>query len=436
MRRLARLAVNVGTGVCVLGLGKAHALAHDYAFTGTSRFAWSLGFVLALVLAAYGFGIPDLPRTRRSAMLSAVGATAVATASISVIQLFAGDALLPRAVVFGSALVLVPWYVLCTRVTGDARSRAEDRDRIVLVGDVDEADTLRAELDRAPERHALVAAAVSPADVALVDPPRLPLVELVASVRATVLVLSRGAQSDEDVVLQAARLHETGMRVRTLSLFYEQWLGKLPVAELERVSLLFDVGELHAPGYARVKRLFDLALGAAGAAALVVSVPVVAVLNLAGNRGPLLFRQRRVGRDGSEFSIVKFRTMRSSGGAPTVEHDPRVTAFGRVLRRSHLDELPQVLNILRGELSVVGPRPEQPHLVAELSAKLPFYRLRHLVRPGLTGWAQVKYQYAGTDVEALEKLQYEFFYLRRQSLALDVRIVGRTVRSVIGRDGR
>ena len=119
-----------------------------------------------------------------------------------------------------------------------------------------------------------------------------------------------------------------------------------------------------------------------------------------------------------------------------MEHDPRVTAFGRVLRRSHLDELPQVLNILRGELSVVGPRPEQPHLVAELSAKLPFYRLRHLVRPGLTGWAQVKYQYAGTDVEALEKLQYQFFYLRRQCLALDVRIVGRTVRSVIGRDGR
>jgi lipopolysaccharide/colanic/teichoic acid biosynthesis glycosyltransferase len=123
-------------------------------------------------------------------------------------------------------------------------------------------------------------------------------------------------------------------------------------------------------------------------------------------------------------------------GDPTAEDDPRVTRFGRVLRRSHLDELPQVLNILRGELSVVGPRPEQPHLVSELSAKLPFYRLRHLVRPGLTGWAQVKYRYAGTDVEALEKLQYEFFYLRRQSLALDVRIVGRTLRSVIGRDGR
>ena len=342
---------------------------------------------------------------------------------------------------FGSASVLVPRYVLWARVAGDARSRAAERDRVLLVGDFDEVDTLRAELDRAPEHHAVIAAAITPEAAALTDPPRLPLVDAAATVRATVLVLSRRAQSDEDVVLQAARLHETGVRVRTLSLFYEQWLGKLPVVELERVSLLFDVGEVHFPA-TRVKRLFDLCLGAAGFAALVLVTPVVALANLAGNRGPLWYRQPRIGRDAEPFSILKFRTMRTvdpagdPAGDPTTVDDPRVTPFGGVLRRLHLDELPQVVNILRGELSVVGPRPEQPHLVAELSAKLPFYRLRHLVRPGLTGWAQVKYRYAGTDVEALEKLQYEFFYLRRQSLGLDVRIVGRTLRSVIGRDGR
>ena len=138
--------------------------------------------------------------------------------------------------------------------------------------------------------------------------------------------------------------------------------------------------------------------------------------------------------------MLKFRTM--SGSAPdhatdwTAEHDTRVTPFGRMLRRIHLDELPQVVNVLRGDLSIVGPRPEQPQVVAELVDKIPFYRLRHLVRPGLTGWAQVKYQYAGTEAETLEKLQYEFFYLRRQSLALDLRIVGRTLRSVVMREGR
>jgi lipopolysaccharide/colanic/teichoic acid biosynthesis glycosyltransferase len=120
----------------------------------------------------------------------------------------------------------------------------------------------------------------------------------------------------------------------------------------------------------------------------------------------------------------------------TVADDARVTPFGRVMRRVHLDELPQVVNVLRGELSLVGPRPEQPELVKELDAKIPFYGIRHLVRPGLTGWAQVKYPYAASTAETLEKLQYEIFYLRRQSLGLDLRIVARTLRTVVGREGR
>ena len=120
----------------------------------------------------------------------------------------------------------------------------------------------------------------------------------------------------------------------------------------------------------------------------------------------------------------------------TADDDPRVTRFGAWLRRTHLDELPQVVNILRGDLSIVGPRPEQPHYVEELTEKIPFYNLRHLVRPGLTGWAQVKYRYGASHADALEKLQYEFYYLRHQGLALDLRIIGRTLRSVVGRDGR
>jgi lipopolysaccharide/colanic/teichoic acid biosynthesis glycosyltransferase len=183
-----------------------------------------------------------------------------------------------------------------------------------------------------------------------------------------------------------------------------------------------------------------VALGAAGTLVLALVTPVVLVTNQFGNQGPLLYRQTRVGKNGEAFSILKFRTMRPTpeglSNEWTGEDDPRITPVGHVLRRSHLDELPQVVNILRGELSVVGPRPEQPHYVAELSEKLPFYGMRHLVRPGLTGWAQVKYGYAGDERDALEKLQYEFFYLRRQSVGLDLRIVGRTLRSVIGGDGR
>jgi lipopolysaccharide/colanic/teichoic acid biosynthesis glycosyltransferase len=120
----------------------------------------------------------------------------------------------------------------------------------------------------------------------------------------------------------------------------------------------------------------------------------------------------------------------------TAEDDPRITPFGRWLRRTHLDELPQAVNILRGDLSIVGPRPEQPRYVEELIEKIPFYNLRHLVRPGLTGWAQVKYPYGASQADALEKLQYEFYYLRHQGLALDARILLRTIRHVVGRAGR
>ncbi|HEV3497996.1 MAG TPA: sugar transferase, partial [Actinomycetes bacterium] len=170
-------------------------------------------------------------------------------------------------------------------------------------------------------------------------------------------------------------------------------------------------------------------------------LPLVWLGNRLANRGPLLYRQPRVGKGGREFEILKFRTMRAAGegSAPSVwtaEDDPRITPFGAWLRKTHLDELPQVVNILRGDLSVVGPRPEQPQYVGELETKIPFYRLRHLVRPGLTGWAQVKYPYGASEGDALEKLQYEFFYLRHQSLSLDVRITARTLRSVLGRGGR
>jgi lipopolysaccharide/colanic/teichoic acid biosynthesis glycosyltransferase len=192
--------------------------------------------------------------------------------------------------------------------------------------------------------------------------------------------------------------------------------------------------------YARGKRILDLTLALLGFVPFMLAVPIVWLVNRFQNQGPLFFRQARIGKGGDPFTIVKFRTMRPDADRLldewTRENDPRITPFGRVLRRTHLDELPQVLNVLRGELAIVGPRPEQPTYVEELREKLPFYDLRHLVRPGLTGWAQVKYGYAADERDALEKLQYDFWYLRHQSWRLDLRIVGRTLRSFLGAQGR
>ncbi|MGH9181741.1 MAG: sugar transferase, partial [Acidimicrobiales bacterium] len=377
--------------------------------------------------------------SRRAAVGAALTSTSAASIGISLLQLAAGSAVLPRFVVFSSALVLLPFLVLCATLAQDGRARAVHRDRIVVVAGVDEGINVVDDLSENPERPAELVALLAPESARSTDPRSQPLVEAVRAAAATTLVLDRSAQADDSIVAQAAVLHESGTRVRTLSLFYEEWLGKLPVSELERVSLMFDIGELHRARYGRMKRMLDAGLALAGLMVLVAVMPFVLVGNLVGNRGSLFFRQDRVGKGGRVFEIVKFRTMAPGAPGPaewTGARDPRITPFGAWLRRSHLDELPQVLNVLRGQLSVVGPRPEQPHYVEQLEGKIPFYRLRHLVRPGLTGWAQVKYPYGADETDAIEKLQYEFYYLRHQRLSLDFRVIGRTLRTVIGRTGR
>ncbi|MEA2703505.1 MAG: hypothetical protein QOD63_1450 [Actinomycetota bacterium] len=439
MRRLARPLLVLGTIVVVLGLSKAHATAHGYDFTASFRFFWSLAYIALLVLAAYGAGLPELPRTRRSALLVALSSTTAAALGLSVLQLVLGSPLLPRFVILGTTALLVPYLVLLSALARDGAARDGQRDRVVAVAGLDEGIHLGDELDAHPERPAVLACVLSP-EAAAAGPGTHPVIEAVRASRATALVLDRAAQNDDSIVAQAAELHEAGLRVRTLSLFYDQWLGKLPLSELERVSLLFDIGELHRARYGRVKRILDTVAAAGGTVVLVAAVPVVWFGNRLGNKGPLLYRQTRVGKGGREFEIVKFRTMipaaAGAGSDWTTEDDPRITPFGAWLRRTHLDELPQVVNILRGDLSMVGPRPEQPRYVEELEGKIPFYRLRHLVRPGLTGWAQVKYPYGATEADALEKLQYEFYYLRHQGLGLDMRIIGRTLRAVVQRRGQ
>lgn len=440
MRRLARLCMVAGIAATVLGLSKLHAVRHGYVFHGSFRFGWALTYAALLGVAAYAAGLPDLTRRHRLLMPS-IAAVSSAAVAISLAQLAVGSAVLPRVVVFGSAVLLVPWFVLCGMVCSNGRIREETRDRVIVVGGHDEAETLRLDLDDGAERPGRLVAVLPVAVAAGRGDGAEPLVARTRADHASVVVLSRAAQDEERIVEQAALLHESGLRVRTLAKFYEDWLGKLPIPELERVSLMFDIRELHRDRYARLKRVLDLTLAIPGFVALAGVLPFVLLGNAIANRGPLFYRQERVGRDGERFRILKLRTMRAGDGAGpydewTTEDDPRITAFGRLLRRTHLDELPQVVNILHGDLSVVGPRPEQPHYVEELTGKIPFYALRHLVRPGLTGWAQVKFGYAGDERDALEKLQYDFFYLRHQGLGLDLRIIGRTLRELVGRGGR
>jgi lipopolysaccharide/colanic/teichoic acid biosynthesis glycosyltransferase len=427
-----------GVAGLVAAMSKIHAAENGYDYTNSPRLAWSVALVALIVLTAYGTGLPDLTRGRLDAARAALIVVVVAGLGVSVVQMFVGDALLPRFVLGTTLILLFPWLIACSSISVRGRARRQARDRVVLVGSAADAEALRDELSLDVEVPATLVCNLD-CDVVTAGQGQT-LFDVAIDSAATVIVLSREAQARDEIVREAARLHEMGVRIRTLSLFYEQWLGKVPITELERVSLLYDISEVHRAIYGRASRIADAALAAIALVGLVVVIPFVFVGNLVSNRGPLFYRQPRVGKNGVEFQILKFRTMVAGGPSLanewTTEDDPRITPFGRVLRRTHIDELPQLLNILRGDLSLVGPRPEQPHYVAELTTKLPFYGLRHLVTPGLTGWAQVKYGYAGSESDALEKLQYEFFYLRHQSLGLVVKILFRTFRHVVNAGGR
>jgi exopolysaccharide biosynthesis polyprenyl glycosylphosphotransferase len=438
IRRLTKVGYFVAVVTTVLGLGKFHAKAlGNYDLTDGRTFPWFLLFAGMLCLTGYVAGIPDRAPTPERALFAGALSTAVSVLVVAAAEASTATALMPRFVLVVAPLFVMLLGVLFTALSLWTGRRQQRTTRVIVVAEQEDTARLIADLAGAERLAVTVVATALPSDVvgsASVNP----LVALTQHNDASLLVLSRSAQDDERIVAQAAQLHATGVRIRTLSKFYEDNLAKLPLNELERISLMFDISEVHPGFYPRLKRSLDIAIGAAGTLSLVVIGPLVFALNLLGNRGPLLYRQPRVGRRGQVFSIVKFRSMRPDSGPSswTQEHDDRVTRIGRFLRRSHIDELPQMVNILRGDLSIVGPRPEQPHYVEELSQKLPFYDLRHLVRPGLTGWAQVKYGYGGSDEDAIEKLQYEFFYLRHQSLSLDVIIIIQTLRRVLASGNR
>lgn len=233
-----------------------------------------------------------------------------------------------------------------------------------------------------------------------------------------------------------------GIEVEEATSFVERTSGRIAVEAMLPSWLIFSHGFKFSRRRAVSKRIADLVLSLL---LLIVSAPLMlltAILIRLEGRGPILYRQSRIGLDGREFEVLKFRSMRpdaESGTGPVwaKEDDPRVTRVGRVIRKLRIDELPQLFNVVKGEMSFVGPRPERGHFVRRLEEKLPYYTLRRTVRPGITGWAQVEYGYGATDDDALEKLKYDLFYIKNATPFFDLWIVVRTIRVVLaGRGAR
>lgn len=252
-----------------------------------------------------------------------------------------------------------------------------------------------------------------------------------------IVVLSPGRKRPETLrnLLDAAA---AGFRVVDLPEFYEYAYGRVPVEDLPRAWFL-GVLHLYRRPYSRLtKRTVDV-LGASILLALTLPLLPLIAFVVMQSEGPVLIRQLRMGEHGRPFTIYKFRTMRADAEMPgqavwASVHDPRLTRQGAVLRRLRLDELPQMWNVLRGEMSLVGPRPERPEFLAELTARVPYWTRRHLVKPGVTGWAQVRQGYTASAEATSQKLAYDLWYLRHCGLTVDVAILLRTVAVVLRGD--
>jgi sugar transferase (PEP-CTERM system associated) len=232
------------------------------------------------------------------------------------------------------------------------------------------------------------------------------------------------------------QLRLAGVEIEDITSFVERTSGKLAVETMLPSWLIFSDGFKTSPLRLAAKRVLDVVLSMV---LLVLCAPLAllaAVLIVLDSRGPVLYRQERMGSGGREFRLVKFRSMvrdaeKRSGPTWARTNDPRVTRVGRIIRKLRIDELPQLVNVLRGEMSFVGPRPERKHFVEQLENKIPYYRLRMAVRPGLTGWAQVQYQYGASEEDALEKLKYDLYYIKNCNLLFDLWIALKTVRVVL-----
>jgi sugar transferase (PEP-CTERM system associated) len=389
-----------------LALGRRELVAHVLICQGAA----------ALVLSTVGFVVPFL-RLSRSAFLG--------TFILTPLGLMAWRAALLGA--WSQQQMTIRVLVLGTGQVGRLIAQLEPNSArpFRVIGFLDDAPGAA---DMVPDGHALLGKIQD-------------LDALVEETRPDIVVV---AQMDRRGCFPTKALLECrlrGIRVEDWPTFYEKATGKILVTAVRPSWLIFSDGFVKTARTEIIKRLFDIMASMAG---LILSLPVMVVVAIAiklESSGPILYRQPRLGHNGCVFILNKFRSMRQdaekeTGPVWTTHGDPRTTRVGAVLRRTRLDELPQLFNVLVGHMSFIGPRPERPEFVAELQKQIPYYMERLAVKPGLTGWAQVKYHYGSSIEDAVEKLQYDLYYIKNLSLFLDLVIVLSTVQVVLFARGR
>ena len=385
---------------------------------------------------------------RQELFIQSVQALGAASLILSLVYFWFPELVVGRGV-FALAAILVMTLVFGWRLMFEWTSRQlGPRQRLLIVGTTDGAVRLGRELHRRADLGVEIVGFIDPDPAKLGTPVFNPGVigtieDIPAIVRARNVDRVVVSLADARGKLPMEKLLDMrlqGVRFEHLASVYEKYTGKIAVDNLRPSWLIFSEGFKKSRVQDIAKRAIDIILALAN---LVIALPVMALVALAvrlSSPGPVMYHQERVGQHGRVFVLHKFRSMRPdaeqrSGAVWSQAGDERITSVGRFLRRTRLDELPQLWNVLRGDMSIVGPRPERPEFVTSLTAQIPYYGQRHIVRPGLTGWAQVRYTYGASVEDALMKLQYDLYYIKNLTLAFDLFIMVKTVKTVLMRKG-
>lgn len=360
----------------------------------------------------------------------------------ALVAYLAPQLLLPRWIMMlGSLMLLVAlpaWRILYSSLVVQGLAT----EKVLFLGAGEIALQVAATMAQRPELGMSVAGFVA-------DPPEASAVrnwpmlgslcdfrEIVERLQPDRIVVGMAERRQAMPVLDLLDIRFTGVQVEEVATTFETVFTRICTQQLRPSQMIFSRELGPRAGTLQLQTLYSTAIAVVG---LVLAAPlmlVLAVLIRLTSPGPSLYRQRRVGRHGAVFTLFKFRSMykdaeASTGAIWAAKDDPRVTPVGRFLRRSRLDELPQLFNVLRGEMSIVGPRPERPEFVATLGEKIPFYRQRHFVKPGITGWAQINYKYGETMEDTIRKLEFDLYYIKNLSPALDLYVMFHTLKVVL-----
>jgi sugar transferase (PEP-CTERM system associated) len=387
---------------------------------------------------------------RRELFVRALQSLGAASLILAALYYLFPDLIIGRGVFFISAafvvIIIVGWRVGFEWLA----KRARPAERLLLVGTGVAAVGLAVELkDRRQELGVEIVGFIDPDEVPTENFPGNPAVigtidDIPAIVREHDVDRVVVSLADARGKLPMGKLLDmklSGVQFDHLATVYEEYTGKIAVENLRPSWLIFSEGFHKTRALVAMKRTADISaavLGVVLASPLMLAASLLVKLT---SPGPVLYHQVRVGHHGVNFRVHKFRSMRQDAEAATgavwatAGKDPRVTHVGRFLRRIRLDELPQLWNVIVGDMSFVGPRPERPEFVTDLTTQIPFYGQRHVVKPGLTGWAQVRYAYGASVEDSMEKLQYDLFYIKNLSMALDVYIIVETIKTVLMRKG-